>query len=485
MSRIRYIILAMAAMLFFGQVVWYWDYSMDDAFITFTYAENMVDGHGLVFNVGDKPVEAYSNSLWMFLLAGLYLVGLPTVLAAKVLGVAFFAAAGWLWFWYFGRDNSNYGWLAGPLFLACPLTPFWAVSGLELGLHAFAIAAAIVFMLRRSRWSCLFLALIVWGRPEGFITAATMIMAIMATDLFKKNFRLKKYLWQIITIILAIAAITAFRLIVFGRPLPNTFYAKTEEIGFYVFALIGMVVRFLPIFVLLLGGAYYAIKDRFSDRTLVICLVIFFAQFIVSTMVDPVMNYLFRYMSPFMGAAVLATLIVVTKIKKPVYRALALALIILSLLSPVEKVLRHLWVEREIMSAQDKVIEWAKGLSPGTCISLTDIGRIPYYSDQYYIDIWGLASYNIGRYGFNPVHEYLKFPDYFLLVGHVRQDGFAILRLGRERLIVKNRGFRETYPYEGILSPDGVPSDSAGYHYLILKKNQRAVDSLLELYPIR
>ena len=38
----------------------------DDAFISFRYARNWVEGHGLRYNLGDHtPVEGYSNFLWV------------------------------------------------------------------------------------------------------------------------------------------------------------------------------------------------------------------------------------------------------------------------------------------------------------------------------------------------------------------------------------------------------------------------------------
>ena len=40
----------------------------DDAFISFRYAHNVVDGHGLVFNSGEY-VEGYTNLLWTLLMA--------------------------------------------------------------------------------------------------------------------------------------------------------------------------------------------------------------------------------------------------------------------------------------------------------------------------------------------------------------------------------------------------------------------------------
>ena len=40
----------------------------DDAFISFRYSQHLAEGHGLVFNVGEK-VEGYSNFLWVVLVA--------------------------------------------------------------------------------------------------------------------------------------------------------------------------------------------------------------------------------------------------------------------------------------------------------------------------------------------------------------------------------------------------------------------------------
>ena len=43
----------------------------DDAFISFRYARNLLDGHGLVFNPGEY-VEGYSNFLWILELTALW-----------------------------------------------------------------------------------------------------------------------------------------------------------------------------------------------------------------------------------------------------------------------------------------------------------------------------------------------------------------------------------------------------------------------------
>ena len=42
----------------------------DDAFISFRYARNLLEGHGLVYNPGEY-VESYSNFLWVLELTAL------------------------------------------------------------------------------------------------------------------------------------------------------------------------------------------------------------------------------------------------------------------------------------------------------------------------------------------------------------------------------------------------------------------------------
>ena len=51
----------------------------EDAFISFRYSQNLADGHGLVFNVGER-VWGYSNFLWTVLLALCIKSGLPVIL---------------------------------------------------------------------------------------------------------------------------------------------------------------------------------------------------------------------------------------------------------------------------------------------------------------------------------------------------------------------------------------------------------------------
>ena len=61
--------LLIAVLIFVLHAVYYWSWTEDDAFISFRYARNLVDGQGLVFNPGEK-VEGYSNFGWVLAFCG-------------------------------------------------------------------------------------------------------------------------------------------------------------------------------------------------------------------------------------------------------------------------------------------------------------------------------------------------------------------------------------------------------------------------------
>ena len=50
----------------------YWNsFIQDDAFISFRYAKNLLTHGQLTWNVGnERPLEGYSNFLWVLMIAG-------------------------------------------------------------------------------------------------------------------------------------------------------------------------------------------------------------------------------------------------------------------------------------------------------------------------------------------------------------------------------------------------------------------------------
>jgi hypothetical protein len=483
-GRNKNIIFIVSLIIFAVYVFFFWEYSIDDAFITFRYAENLIDGHGLVFNPGDRPVEAFSNFLWLLILAGFYALGFPTYFVAKVLGAGFFPLTAFLWRLFLKDREDDYLFLAPILFLVAPFAAFWAVSGLELGLHSFLISAAIISASRKSYWAALFWALVVLSRPEGFLVALGFISVAW---ILERRYGAADNNYSII--ILSAVAVTflslvVFRLIVFGYPMPNTFYMKSRFTYQGLTELGKISIYFLPLILTFIWGAIKTDKRSKSGRAAILCGFLFILQAGISALALAVMNFHGRYLVSFLPLLFIAGFHGLGFVRRRLLSGITLAAIFICPLFPLKSIIATIENERGIIAAQKQFVEWAQPLPAETRLSITDAGRIPYFSRKYYIDIWGLASHDIAHYGFNPLLEYLRFPDYFIFVGYL-EDTVAIMKYGTEELISRGRGFRQVYPLIGVARPPDRSAFARGYYYLVFRKNQDALDSLLKEHPIK
>jgi arabinofuranosyltransferase len=131
------------ALVPFLLLVWRFDFVCDDAFISFRYARNLVDGHGLRFNLGPQaPVEGYSEFAWVLLMAAGMKLGLAPELFSRLVSVACAVALIVLACRAITRAAAGrpLATLGAALFLGM-LTPLavWATSG--MGTMAFLLAA--------------------------------------------------------------------------------------------------------------------------------------------------------------------------------------------------------------------------------------------------------------------------------------------------------------------------------------------------------
>ena len=118
----------------------------DDAFISFRYARNWVEGAGLCFNPGTRPpVEGFSNFSWTALMAGADLLGLdPVRWSCRV--SAFLGFLLLLLLWRAMRSGLALpSWAAFLGLLVAGLSPAfatWASGGLETMLFSLLLFAA-------------------------------------------------------------------------------------------------------------------------------------------------------------------------------------------------------------------------------------------------------------------------------------------------------------------------------------------------------
>ena len=235
----------------------------DDAFISFRYARNLLDGHGLVFNPGER-VEGYTNFLWTLELAGIWgLFGVRPEHSAPWLSVLFTVGTLAAVLYQiarmpFLRRRGLVAWMSMGLLCGSATFAVWtSAGGLETRQFTFFIVAAVVLLSvhRSSRLGLLSvsvsLGLASLTRPEGLLIAGCCIgwfvLQSMA-DASKPDIRgaggrrsvrgdtvvvrmLKRVDWRAVACLalpfaLMVGAHFLFRFLYYGELLPNTYYAK-------------------------------------------------------------------------------------------------------------------------------------------------------------------------------------------------------------------------------------------------------------------
>jgi len=229
----------------------YFNYTSDDAYISYRYARNLSDGVGPVWNPGDH-VEGYTNFLWVGILAGLHKLGADIVESGRWLGyaLAVLAAIGT----YFlttqllgGTPGRVAGFIATMLLCASGAWAMWSTAGLEAPLFAALTLAALLLHLRerpgRDRVGWLPASGIVWAfvgmaRADGVLFAGVTGL-FKVGDLVRQvraapdGTRLRAFVFGGAHLVLWIALFAAFyapyfvwRYNYYDWFFPNTYYAK-------------------------------------------------------------------------------------------------------------------------------------------------------------------------------------------------------------------------------------------------------------------
>ncbi len=211
----------------------------DDSFISFRYAENLVLGHGLVFNPGER-VEGYTNLSWTLLIALAILRGFDPVVSAKLLGILFYGLLAALLalrsYYRSEREGGAFLPLAACLVLAMEDFQVWATGGLETSCFAF-LALAGVLLARKEDWRWLLFAGVVLGlvvatRPDGLLFAAVAGAWLLAAWWTRQG---RWQAWTAFALPLAATgvALVAFKLSYYGELLPTAFYSKSAADPYY------------------------------------------------------------------------------------------------------------------------------------------------------------------------------------------------------------------------------------------------------------
>ncbi|MGF1571546.1 MAG: hypothetical protein ACFCU1_00570 [Sumerlaeia bacterium] len=239
-SHLRFL-LGWGAVFCFGLLLYRFRYVLiDDPYITFQYARNVVEGNGLVFNPGER-VEGYSNFLWLWISALVLFMGAKDPLFA-VQGLSVVISFGVLLLMSVGlrgrwKDHDGRGLGDSPfgaVLLACSY-PFavWSWGGLETVQFAAVVFLCALFTARcvvrpgsYTPYTLGFLLLIGGlSRPEGPMVLVFPIAA-GAIVFWRSKILSKNLMVPFIIFTIGYGFYLAFRIYYYGTIIPNTVTAK-------------------------------------------------------------------------------------------------------------------------------------------------------------------------------------------------------------------------------------------------------------------
>ena len=227
---------------------------VDDAMISMRYGQHLAQGHGLVWNIGEAPVEGFTNPGWTLWMAALHL--LPASASTRSLLVMASSAlclllTSYVVFQLCRRIDPT---LPIAAQIAAIVTAFyfplvfWSLRGMEVGAITLLIATSALLAItleQRFSWRSalllavsLLLALII--RLDSALQAGLILLYLATCGSIRQ--RPLRLLPPVLAVMGGIAAIIALQASYFGDPLPNTYYLKVVGVSLAERAALGVAV---------------------------------------------------------------------------------------------------------------------------------------------------------------------------------------------------------------------------------------------------
>jgi hypothetical protein len=230
------LIFLLAVTIFLFHSGYLYNFTVDDAYISFRYADNLAQGKGIVYNVGERQ-EGYSNFLWIILLAIFSWLGISPVIASKFLSIIFGVGICILTLklsQLFEKENVFLNFAAVLLLVVNNSFALWTVSGMETAFYTFLLLLACYLFLRDTDSKKIYVSafcflLVALTRPEGIIFFSLPVLFIIY-DLFISHAEFRRKFFIIYLLILAIpfSVYLVWKFLYFGTIIPNPFYAKFQ-----------------------------------------------------------------------------------------------------------------------------------------------------------------------------------------------------------------------------------------------------------------
>jgi len=216
------------SLLIVASAVFLWTntpYDIDDALITYRYADNIATGIGFVYNPGEH-ILGTSTPLYTLILATLRLLGIPVPLASNVLNflasIAIVAVTMVLVQQLSG--SSITGMLAVSILLVQGSFLRYSMAGMETPLYTLLIVATFFAFINQHTWlSATLAALAALTRLDGLGIVGAVLLACWIQ---RRRLPLK----EMLTVALILAPWVVFAFLYFGSPIPLAMLAKQQHL---------------------------------------------------------------------------------------------------------------------------------------------------------------------------------------------------------------------------------------------------------------
>lgn len=415
-----------------GLLLVFRDYRVDDSFITFRFARNLAEGHGVTWNVGEAPVEGYSNFLWMLLSAGAQRLGFDPLAAARATAVACHVAAAVVLYRLVSRLTPAPGAprLAVVLFAAIPAFALWTMSGLEtssvvlFSLLYFASFAREFPASRVPSRTAACVVLLMLSRPEAPLLVGLSLMPALFSGVPGR------WRWAATLALLCAPAIgiyEAWKWATFGALVANTAVAKMR-----------------PLAGLDMAGAFFAlvfplaitwIARRGRTATLTERQIAWAAAgvLLVAVNIAPQVAHQYRFFLPVLAPLVVLAALAATGADDRGEAAMTPGIVgvlaIVFVLLPVFAL--KIYADREIAGLEHAHTPLgaylARAHRPDELLAASDCGIIPWISRMRTLDMWGLTDRTIATRGFSAAYVMSQKPA-AVVIHSLQPDRFS----GRE-----------------------------------------------------
>ena len=406
----------------------YVDFSIppfEDAAMLMRYAQHLADGHGIVWNIGEHPVDGATDFLFMVASAAFIKLGLTVGQSVRGIGFASHLLTVLLVYWTNRRVNN------GSVLLSF-LSGLYLVVGTGLsyvaayfGTPFFALAAAstwtlgLILIQKENPHFGLVLAFALSGlvtgliRPEGVILASLMLLVVVMLRGFKNS---KSIIITFGAVFLLLGgAYFLWRWNYFGYPLPNPFYKKGDS-GLhwdsFKNSLLNTLRLCLPLAIIFILG--FRSRETGKQTIAYLILIIGFASAFV--LISDEMNYGARFQYVLLPIALMSWIPLLPELslskqdqlsgrERSVYFialiALSASLIFYSrfqncFLTSYQQTCARPY-EKDGRYDMGKLLAEYRG--KGYVIATTEAGLLPYYSGWDAVDTWGLNDQFIAHNG--------------------------------------------------------------------------------------